>query len=116
MLDACNDNDDMDWDNGSDSDNNSDSSSSDDSDFIPSVLHPGSNNSLDSDGKRGLRDQITDYKKNAKQLHRRNRGAMQWKGPRTLAYLKHLAERGENKVEGLFKHSEKKFQGIETEA
>ena len=31
-------------------------------------------------------------------------------------YLKHLAQRGENKVEGLFKHSDKKGQGIETEA
>lgn len=116
VLDACNDNDDMDWNDGSDSDNNSDTSSSDESDFVPSILHKNSNSSPDSDGKRGLRDQIMDYKKNAKQLHRSNRGAMQWKGPRTLAYLKHLAERGENKVEGLFKHNEKKFEGIETEA
>ncbi|KAF9730491.1 hypothetical protein PMIN06_001344 [Paraphaeosphaeria minitans] len=118
VLDACNDNDDMDWNNGSDSDNNSDSSDFDTekSDFIPSILRPNSNSSLDSDGKRGLVDQVRDYKNNAKQLHRRNRGAMQWKGPRTLVYLKHLAQRGENKVENLFKMNGKGGQGIETEA
>ncbi|KAL5428875.1 hypothetical protein PMIN04_000490 [Paraphaeosphaeria minitans] len=108
----------MDWNNGSDSDNNSDSSDFDTekSDFIPSILRPNSNSSLDSDGKRGLVDQVRDYKNNAKQLHRRNRGAMQWKGPRTLVYLKHLAQRGENKVENLFKMNGKGGQGIETEA
>ncbi|KAJ4301265.1 hypothetical protein N0V90_003356 [Kalmusia sp. IMI 367209] len=119
VLDTCNDNDDMDWNNGDDDDDDDDtsSSSSDDSDsFVPSILHPKSDDSLDSDGKRGLKEQVKEYKKNSKQLHRRNRGAMQWKGPRTLAYLKHLAERGENKVEGIFKHNGKKGQGIETEA
>lgn len=119
VLDTCNDNDEMDWDNGDESDNNSDDSSSsddsDDSSFVPSVFHRSTNSSLDSDGKRGLKDQVRDYKKNSKLLHRKQRGAMQWKGPRTLMYLKHLAQRGENKVEGLFKHSDK-GQGIETEA
>lgn len=119
VLDTCNDNDDMDWDNGDESDNNDDSSSSDDSEdssFVPGILHRSTGSSLDSDGKRGLVDQVREYKRNSKQLHKRNRGAMQWRGPRTLAYLKHLAERGENKVEGLFKHNDRKFQGIETEA
>ena len=120
VLDTCNDNDDMDWDNGDESDNNSDDSSSsddsEDSSFVPGILQRNSGSSLDSDGKRGLKDQIREYKRNSKQLHRRNRGAMQWRGPRTLAYLKHLAERGENKVEGIFKHNDRKFQGIETEA
>jgi hypothetical protein len=106
----------MDWNNGSDSDTDSDSSNTDKSDFVPSILHPNSNSSLDSDGKRGLLDQVRDYKKNAKQLHRRNRGLMQWKGPRTLVYLKHLAQRGENKVESLLKMDDRKTQGIETEA
>lgn len=110
--------DDMDWNNGSGSDSDSDSSSSDTdkSDFIPGILHPKSDSSLDSDGKRGLMDQVKEYKNNAKHLHRRNRGAMQWKGPRTLVYLKHLAQRGENKVESLFKLDERKTQGVETEA
>ncbi|KAF1971203.1 hypothetical protein BU23DRAFT_510529 [Bimuria novae-zelandiae CBS 107.79] len=120
VLDACNDNNEMDWDNDEESDSDSDTSSSsdenEDSSFVPSILHPNSNNSLDSDGKRGLMDQVREYKHNKKQLHRRKRGAMQWKGPRTLAYLKHLAERGENKVEGLFKHNDRKSQGVETEA
>lgn len=115
MLRANKTSDDMDWNNGSDSDS-SGSGSDDSSDFIPSILHPNSNSSLDSDGKRGLVDQVKEYKKNAKQLHRRERGAMQWKGPRTLVYLKHLARRGENKVEHLFKKEGKGGQGIETEA
>ena len=108
----------MDWDNGSSSDSSSSDSDSDSdsSEFIPKVLRPSSNGSLDSDGKRGLVDQVRDYKNNAKQLHRRNRGAMQWKGPRTLVYLKHLAQRGENRIERLFSMDERKTQGIETEA
>jgi hypothetical protein len=105
----------MDWNNGSDSDSDSDSDT-DKSEFIPSIMHPNSNSSLDSDGKRGLMDQVRDYKNNAKHLHRRNRGAMQWKGPRTLVYLKHLAQRGENKMESLLKLDERKTQGVETEA
>jgi len=118
VLDTCHDNDEMDWDDGGEDANESDTSSSDssgDESFLPGVLHPSSNSSLDSDGKRGTVDQIKDYKQHSKQLHRKNRGIMQWKGPRTLAYLKHLAERGENKVEGLFKHNDRAGQGIETE-
>lgn len=116
VLDTCHDTDEMDWDDGNDAASTSSSSSdSDDSSFVPSILHK-SSSSLDSDGKRGTVDQIKDYKKHSKQLHRRNRGVMQWKGPRTLAWMKHIAERGENKVEGLFKHSERGGGGIETEA
>lgn len=35
--------------------------------------------SLEGDGKRGLTDQVKDYKKHHGQLHRKNRGLMQWK-------------------------------------
>lgn len=116
VLDTCHDNDEMDWDDGS-GDAASDSSSSSDSDssFVPSILKRSSKSSLDSDGKRGTVDQVREYKKNSKQLHRRNRGVMQWKGPRTVAWMKHLAEKGEGKVEGLFKHSEGSGGGVETE-
>lgn len=93
----------------------SDSSSSDDSDFLPSFLTRKTDSDLDSDGKRGTLDQVKDYKQHSKQLHRRNRGLMQWKGPRTLAWVKHLAERGEDKVEGLLKHGDRSGGGIETE-
>ncbi|KAF1949613.1 hypothetical protein CC80DRAFT_256363 [Byssothecium circinans] len=128
VLDTCNDNDDMDWDDGSGSGSNSSnsgsnaddsssssSSSDDESSFVPSVFKRNSSG-LDSDGKRGTVDQIREYKAHSKQLHRKNRGLMQWKGPRTLAYVKHLAKRGENKVGGLFGHGKNEGAGIETEA
>lgn len=37
------------------------------------------NGGENDDGKRGPLDQIRDYKDNSDQLHRRNRGLMQWK-------------------------------------
>jgi hypothetical protein len=73
------------------------------------------NTTPEKNGKRGPIDALKDYKKHSKQLHRTNKGAMQWKGPRTLAYMKHLAQRGENKVERMFKHGDGGTQGIETE-
>ncbi|KAF2016042.1 hypothetical protein BU24DRAFT_346807 [Aaosphaeria arxii CBS 175.79] len=115
VLDICNDNDEGDWDDGEGDGGGSSSSSSDsDSDFVPSFIKRKTGSSLDEDGKRDTVDQIKDYKQHAKQLHRRNRGAMQWKGPRTVAWMKHLAERGQNKVENVFKHDTKGV-GIETE-
>lgn len=117
VLDTCHDNDEMEWDDGSDNSSlDSDTSDSDDSDkpSLPSFLNKDKKEEND-DGKRGPIEQIKDYKKHSKELHRTNRGMMQWKGPRTLAYLKHIAKRGENRVEGLFKHGDRKGQGIETE-
>lgn len=125
VLDTCNDNDEMDWDNGEDS-NTSDSSDSSSSDsesddesgvkkLVPGVLKKGTNSSMDSDGKRGPLDSLKEYKQNSKTLHRKHRGVMQWKGPRTLAWMKHVASKGENKVEGLLHHKERTV-GIETEA
>jgi hypothetical protein len=123
VLDTANDNDEMDWDNGEDSNSNTSDSDSSDSDsessgskLVPSILKRGTNDSMDSDGKRGPIDQLKEYKENRKHMHRKNRGMMQWKGPRTLAWMKHVAQKGENKVEGLFHHSERTGSGIETEA
>ncbi|KAF2033859.1 meiotically up-regulated gene 190 protein [Setomelanomma holmii] len=103
-------------------DDNTSSSSDSDSDeskFLPDFLHKDkkTDSKLSENGSRsGPIDQIRDYKENAKQLHRKNRGAMQWKGPRTLAWMKHVGDRGKSKVEGLFKHHERSGGGIETEA
>lgn len=97
----------------------SDTSDSDsDSEFLPDFLQKDKKTSskLSEDGSRGIVDQVKDYKDSAKQLHRRNRGAMQWKGPRTLAWMKHVGDRGKAKVGGLFKHHERSGGGIETEA
>ncbi|KAF2652264.1 hypothetical protein K491DRAFT_706548 [Lophiostoma macrostomum CBS 122681] len=127
VLDTCHDNDEMEWDEGqqTDADGTTTSSSSDDNDtdsdsgssFIPNPFSKKNktDSNLDSDGKRGPIDQIRDYKENSKQLHRRNRGMMQWKGPRTLAWMKHVAQKGESKVKGVFEHGERGGQGIQTE-
>ncbi|KAF2266301.1 hypothetical protein CC78DRAFT_153539 [Lojkania enalia] len=119
VLDVATDNNDMEWDSELDegNDTSSSSSDSDDSDFIPNPFSSKdkTDSGLGKDGKRGPVDSMKEYKQHSKQLHRRNRGLMQWKAPRTLAWMKHLAEHGENKVEGIFKHSERGGQGIETE-
>lgn len=71
---------------------------------------------LSQDGERGLLAQVQDYKASARQLHRRHRGVMQWKGPRTLAWMKHVGDRGKNKVKGVLRHSERaEGLGVETE-
>lgn len=101
VLDTANDNqeakNDMAGDEGDDSSSSSsDSSSSDDEDGnrlkrelrkngskISAAFTGGSgkdrNGGEDDDGKRGPLDQIRDYKDHSDQLHRRNRGLMQWK-------------------------------------
>jgi hypothetical protein len=120
-LDVCRDQDEMDdWDDSRPTtagarSTDSSSSSSDDSDYVPDFVKKKTNSNLGEDGKRGVVDQIRDYKHHSKQLHRKNRGLMQWKAPRTVAWIKHLAERGENKVESVFKHKERGGTGIETE-
>lgn len=116
VLDVCNDQEYSDWDDSppgapniqsSNSDDNDSSSSSSDSEdestmqkIKPDFLqkHKKTDSKLSDDGKRGVVDQLKDYKEHNKQLHRKNRGMMQWKGPRTLAWMKHTAHRGTNKI------------------
>lgn len=133
VLDVCNDQEWSDWDdnNGklgiesnketdedSSSSSSSDSEDGDDDNFLPDFLQKGKkrDSKLSEDGKRGTMDQVRDYKASSKQLHRRNRGMMQWKGPRTLAWMKHVGDRGKAKVGNLFHHHERSGTGIETEA
>jgi hypothetical protein len=94
------------------------SDSESESDLLPDFLQKDKkrDSRLSENGSRGVVDQVKDYKDSAKQLHRRNRGVMQWKGPRTLAWAKHVGDRGKAKVAGLFKHHERSGSGIETEA
>lgn len=70
--------------------------------------------SLENDGKRGAVESIQEYKQNRKQLHRKNRGLMQWKGPRTVQWMAKKVERGGKKVGNLFNHHERDTD-IETE-
>lgn len=134
VLDVCNDQEWSDWEESDDpekpgiNDDDNSSSSSDEgededgddgsSNFLPDFLSKDKKRSskLEEDGERGTMDQIRDYKASAKQLHRKNRGAMQWKGPRTLAWMKHVGDRGKKKVTEVFKHHERSGQDIETEA
>jgi hypothetical protein len=76
--------------------------------------HKHKESDLESDGKRGPVDQLKDYTQHRKELHRRNRGLMQWKGPRTIQWAKNKVKRGEQRLEGLFGHHER-GTGIETE-
>ncbi|KAI9834851.1 MAG: hypothetical protein M1819_002759 [Sarea resinae] len=71
-------------------------------------------NSLSSSGHRGVIDQIKDYRQHREQLHRHHRGAMQWRGPRTLHWAKVRAEHMGNAVSSKFRHRERD-PGIETE-
>jgi hypothetical protein len=69
---------------------------------------------LSNDGKRGAVETLEEYKNHRKQLHRRNRGLMQWKGPRTLQWMANKMDRGGKKVGSLFNHHERDTE-IETE-
>ena len=73
----------------------------------------GSNSDEDHEAN-GPIDDIKDYKKHSKQLHRRHRGLMQWKVARTGNYLKTKMEDGKNKMLDGFKHHDLE-PGIETE-
>ncbi|KAK3337758.1 hypothetical protein B0T19DRAFT_455688 [Cercophora scortea] len=68
----------------------------------------------DDDGERGPMDQVRDYKKHHKQLHRKHRGVMQWKAARTLDWMADKVREGKGKVGGVLEHGEK-GQGVETE-
>ncbi|KAH8731517.1 hypothetical protein GQ44DRAFT_822432 [Phaeosphaeriaceae sp. PMI808] len=128
VLDVANDQEWSDWDDidtsqpnlstSSDDSEDSEDSDGDGKPFLPDFLQKGgkSDERLKENGERGVVDQINEYKTSAKHLHRRNRGAMQWKGPRTLAWVKHVRDRGKNKVKGIFEHHERTGAGIETEA
>ncbi|KAF2725521.1 hypothetical protein K431DRAFT_290643 [Polychaeton citri CBS 116435] len=68
-----------------------------------------------SEGHRqGLVDQMRSYKKHEKGLHRRNRGLMQWKVPRTAKWMKHKLDKVEDGITGAFEHKGRQ-PGIETE-
>ncbi|EXV00003.1 C2 domain protein [Metarhizium robertsii] len=64
--------------------------------------------------KQGLMDQLRDYKRRDKALHRQHRGLMQWKVPRTARWMKHKIGKVEESVSGFFDHHSKQ-PGIETE-
>lgn len=62
----------------------------------------------------GIIDEVKDYKRHTGQLHRSHKGIMQWKGPRTIKWLKGKAENTVDKVKSTFEHHDRE-PGIETE-
>lgn len=110
----------------SDSSSSSSSSSSSDSDddseeSVGSKMTPNflqnkrPDSKLSMDKGRGPIRKLKEYKDSGKPLRRRNKGIMQWKGPRTLAWMKHVGERGKRKMGNIFHHHERDGTGIETE-
>ncbi|KAK5133110.1 hypothetical protein LTR08_008220 [Meristemomyces frigidus] len=76
----------------------------------------GAQRSASGGGKseQSIVDRAKDYKKQLKSAHRRNRGIMQWKLPRTAEFAVHKAEHAGAKVKGIFKHHARE-PGVETE-
>lgn len=68
----------------------------------------------EDDGKRGPIDQVKDYKKHSDQLHRSQRGLMQWKGARTGAWMKTKLEHGKDHLKSNLQHHDRE-PGVETE-
>jgi len=66
------------------------------------------------DGSRGPVGMMRDYKDHHRQLHRRHKGVMQWRGARTADWALSKVRHGKGRVESLFEHSEK-TSGVETE-
>ena len=77
------------------------------------------------DGERGIVKSAKDYKDHRKQLHRKHRGVMQWKGVRTAEWAVGGLRRGlagvggedgvAGKMVGMKGHGEKGGAGVETE-
>jgi len=113
---------------GDEESSSSDSDSSDDhergpkhaaSDLVKKLSPNGKTSHGDADDNDGTIssgpiEDIKDYKKHSKQLHRRHRGLMQWKVARTGNYLKTKIEHGKDHMLDGFKHHERD-PGIETE-
>lgn len=64
--------------------------------------------------KTNLLDQARDYKKHAKQQHRRNRGVMQYKIPRTAQWAADKGEKVGHRMSGIFRRHTRE-PGVETE-
>ncbi|PHH67068.1 hypothetical protein CDD81_4463 [Ophiocordyceps australis] len=64
--------------------------------------------------KQSTLEQIRDYRRRDKALHRQHRGIMQWKIPRTAKWVKNKWGRVEDGVTGFFEHGSRQA-GIETE-
>ncbi|RDA89156.1 hypothetical protein CP532_2298 [Ophiocordyceps camponoti-leonardi (nom. inval.)] len=94
----------------------SDSDSSDGGDGAKSIKSVGRGSIPDGsvEHRQGPLDQIRDYRRRDKALHRQHRGIMQWKVPRTARWVKHKIGRVGGGVSDLFDHHSR-TAGVETE-
>lgn len=73
----------------------------------------------DNDGGGGFKDELKEYKRDRKDLHRRHRGLMQWQAARKLAWVgREMKERGHElsaDVKGKLKHRPGGEDKVETE-
>ncbi|EXJ79281.1 hypothetical protein A1O3_08783 [Capronia epimyces CBS 606.96] len=84
-------------------------------DMVAAALDVDGHNDPDN-GARGVRASIRDYKDHHRQLHRKHRGVMQWKGARTLDWMAGKVKRGKGRIGEVFEHNDdNKTGGIETE-
>ncbi|KIX97700.1 uncharacterized protein Z520_06478 [Fonsecaea multimorphosa CBS 102226] len=69
------------------------------------------------DGSRGVRAQVRDYKDHHRELHRKHRGIMQWRGARTVDWMVGKVKRMEGGVERVFERDKdgRGGDGVETE-
>jgi hypothetical protein len=67
-----------------------------------------------NDNSQGLVDQYREKRQEKKGEHRRHRGVMQFRLPRTARWAMHKGERVQDKVAGIFKHHTRE-PGVETE-
>lgn len=101
-------------------DRDDDDSSTDDDDYSDDERRGKSNgHTEDGDGKahrdsQGLIDQYREKRRDQKVEHRRHRGVMQFRIPRTARWAMHKGERVQDKVAGIFKHHTRE-PGVETE-
>ncbi|KAH9826831.1 meiotically up-regulated protein [Teratosphaeria destructans] len=65
-------------------------------------------------GRRTIVDSVRDYRRHMQSEHRKNRGLMQWKLPRTAQFAKHKVQRVGERVVDLGRHRSRE-PGIETE-
>lgn len=82
---------------------------------VTSISRPDRSDSAKFSKRRSdLISSAQDYLDNKAQLHRQHRGVMQWKGPRTLAWVKNKADKAIDRMSGSFEHHGRE-PDIETE-
>ncbi|MCJ1287424.1 hypothetical protein MMC26_006774 [Xylographa opegraphella] len=98
---------------GSDS-SDSDDLTSDVGSLVPKVIDSAVGQNQQDDGSRNPIQQLKDYKDHRTALHRQHRGIMQYKGARTVKWMKTKVDHGKDHIINRFQHHDRN-PGIETE-